>query len=82
MILKLEVPVIVQIGVVHLPMDTVLAMGPGSIIELDKNAEGELDLLVNNRKIGSGIALKVGESFGIQISNIGDVGERVAAMSR
>ena len=41
-ILKLTVPVIVQVGERFLPMDDVLALGPGAILELTKSAEDEL----------------------------------------
>jgi flagellar motor switch protein FliN/FliY len=79
-ILRLKVPVIVQIGRRRMKVDDVLALGPGAILELDKNADEELDLLVNNKVIGSGAAVKVGENFGIKISQIGSAAERVAAL--
>ena len=70
-ILGLKVPVIVQIGRRRLSMDDVLALGPGAILELDKKADGDLDLLVNNKIIGEGAAVKVGENFGVRISSMG-----------
>lgn len=79
-ILRLEVPIIVQIGDCNLPMEQVLALAPGAIIELPKNADEQLELLVNNKPIGAGIAVKVGENFGIRISQVGGVRERLEAM--
>lgn len=79
-ILKLKVPVIVRIGERRISMDDVLALGPGAILELPKSAEEELDLLVNNKMIGSGSAVKVGENFGLRISGIGTAAERIAAL--
>lgn len=79
-ILKLTVPVIVQVGERYLPMDDVLALGPGAILELTKPAESELELLVNNKIIGKGAAVKVGENFGIKITSIGTQTQRVQAM--
>ncbi len=79
-ILQLRVPVVVRIGHRELPMDKVLSLGPGAIIELDKSAEEDLDLMVNNKLIGHGRAVKVGENFGIRITNIGSAAERVEAM--
>ncbi len=69
-ILKLTVPVIVQVAERHLPLEDILALGPGAILELEKHAEARLELLVNNKIIGTGLAVKVGENFGIRISDI------------
>ena len=79
-ILALEVPIIVRLGQRHMRMGDVLALVPGSIVELPKTADEELDLMVNNKRIGSGTAVKVGENFGLKVSHIGDLRERVIAL--
>lgn len=71
-IMKLDVPVIVRLAARQIPLGDVLRLVPGAILELGKDAEGELDLMVNNRAIGSGSAVKVGENFGIRLSYVGD----------
>jgi flagellar motor switch protein FliN/FliY len=79
-VLRLEVPVIVRLGERCMGLSEVLGLAPGAIIELPKNVNAELDLLVNNKQVGTGVAVKVGENFGIRISYIGDVRERIEAM--
>jgi flagellar motor switch protein FliN len=79
-ILRLEVPVIVRLGQRTMTMNEVLSLVPGAIIEIPKSAEEELDLLVNNKQIGVGTAVKVVENFGIRISYIGDLKERIEAL--
>jgi flagellar motor switch protein FliN/FliY len=79
-ILKLEVPLIVRLGERQMTMAQVVSLVPGVIIELPKNADEELELLVNNKPLGTGLAVKVGENFGIRITHIGDVKARVEAM--
>lgn len=79
-ILKLEVPIIVRLGTQTLAVRDVIALCPGSIIELTKHADDELDLLVNNKQIGNGAAVKVGENFGLRVTYIGDVRSRIEAM--
>jgi flagellar motor switch protein FliN/FliY len=76
-ILKLDVPVIVRLAERQLPLGEVLRLVPGAIIELDKDAEGELDLMVNNRAVACGTAVKVGENFGIRLTYMGDPKKRV-----
>jgi len=80
-ILKLDVPVIVRLGERVASFDEVIAWVPGSIVELEKSADGELELLVNNVAIAKGTAVKVGENFGIRISFVGDLKAKIEAMS-
>ncbi len=79
-ILRLEVPIVVVIGETEMPTDAVLALTPGSIVELPKSAEEELELRVNNKPVGSGVAFKIGENFGIKLSFVGDVRTRIEAL--
>jgi len=79
-ILRLRVPVIVRIGHRPMQMDNVLSLGPGAIIELEKPVEQNLDLLINNKPIGQGTAVKVGENFGLRITAVGPATERIEAL--
>ena len=81
-ILTLEVPVIVRIAVRTMSLEEVLSMAPGAIIELPKGADEELEILVNNKPIGTGIAVKVGENYGVRVSYIGDISQRIKALAR
>ncbi|MEX2218673.1 MAG: FliM/FliN family flagellar motor C-terminal domain-containing protein, partial [Phycisphaerales bacterium] len=58
--LRLEVPVIVRLGERVMTVGEVIGLAPGAIIELPKTSEAELDLLVNNKQIGTGTAVKEG----------------------
>jgi flagellar motor switch protein FliN/FliY len=80
-ILHLEVPVIVKLAERRLTMSEVLRLGVGAIIEFSK-ANGEpLELLINNKAIGLGEAVKVGENFGLRITQIGDVKSVIRSMA-
>lgn len=79
-VLRLEVPLVVRLGERTMSVAEVTRLIPGAIIELPKSAEAELDLLCNDRQIGSGTAVKVGENFGIRLTFIGDLAQRLAAI--
>ena len=79
-ILCIEVPVIVLVARHKMPLRAVLDMRPGAIIELPKSADDDLEILVNDRTIGVGRAVKVGENFGIRVGSIGPVRDRIEAM--
>ena len=68
-LLALEVPVIVEIGRRRLPLAEVLGWEPGTMIELTKPADAELDLRVNALPVATGTAVKVGEKFGLRVQS-------------
>lgn len=80
-ILKLDVPIIVRIAERRMIVDDVVAFAPGTIVELPKSADEDLDVMVNNVPIGQGHAVKVGENFGVELTYVGDLRSRIAAMS-
>jgi flagellar motor switch protein FliN len=79
-ILRLEVPVIVKLAERKLSLSEVLRLGTGAIIEFFKSSEEPLELLINNKTIAVGEAVKVGENFGLRITQIGDVRQIIEAM--
>ncbi len=79
-ILQLEVPVIVQLADRYMAMADVLALNVGSVIEFDKKFDAELELIVSDRQIGLGHAVKVGENFGLRITRIGTIYNTIRAL--
>ncbi|MBX3355743.1 MAG: FliM/FliN family flagellar motor switch protein [Phycisphaeraceae bacterium] len=79
-ILKLEVPVIVQIGRRPMSVAEVMRLSHGSIVELPKRSDEDLEILVSNRVIGHGEVVKVGENFGIRVRRTAQIEERVEAL--
>lgn len=77
---KLEVPVLVVLGRRQMPVKDVVSLVTGAIVELPKNAEEDLELQVNNKVIGLGRAVKVGENFGIRLTFVGDLRGRLEAI--
>ncbi|GAB4515399.1 MAG: hypothetical protein Tsb0013_19960 [Phycisphaerales bacterium] len=79
-IMRLDLPIAVRLGEKIMRAGEVTALQPGTIIELPKSAEDPLELMVNNKAVGTGHAVKVGENFGIRLERIGDLRERIEAM--
>lgn len=78
--LRIRVPVIVRLADRLMALGEIMKVSPGSIIEFDKLGDSELDLMINNRVIGQGSAVKVGENFGLRIQSIGRVDDRIRSM--
>jgi flagellar motor switch protein FliN/FliY len=79
-ILRLEVPLIVKLADRKMNLSEVMRLGTGAIIEFFKSSEQPLELLVNNKVIAVGEAVKIGENFGLRIRQVGDVKQVVQAL--
>ena len=79
-ILHMEVPVIVKLGERKLMLSEVMRLGVGAIIEFSKRSDEPLELLINNKTIAVGETVKVGENFGLKISQIGDVKQVIRSL--
>ncbi len=80
--LLLDVPldVTVELGRTRMTIQDLLALSPGTVIELDKVAGEPLDIVVNDRLIARGEAVVVNDKFGIRITDIISKAERIARL--
>lgn len=80
--LLLDVPleVTVQLGRTRMTIQDLLALAPGSVVELDKIAGEPLDIVVNDRLIARGEAVVVNDKFGVRITDIVSRSERIARL--
>ena len=69
-LLRIKVPVVVTLAEKRQPLDQIMELGPGSIIQFDKSCEEMLELAVGGRPVATGEAVKVGDKFGLRINAI------------
>ncbi|MBC8356799.1 MAG: FliM/FliN family flagellar motor switch protein [Planctomycetes bacterium] len=69
-LLKVRVPVTVTLASSKYPVNQILELGPGSIIQFDKSCEDNLTLEVSGQAIAEGEAVKVGDKFGLWITSM------------
>ena len=79
-ILQMRVPVIVKISEKLVPLGDILKINLGSVIQFEKDPYHPIDLMVNNSTIGLGQPIKVGENFGIKISQIGKLEDTIRSL--
>lgn len=79
--LVLDVPVelAVEIGRTTMTIRETLALGPGSIVTLQKMTGEPVDLLVNGRRIATGEVVAIDEEFGLRITHVVSPGTRLDA---
>lgn len=69
-LLKIEVPVTVTMVSKKLSIQEVIELGPGAMITFDKSCDSPLELAVGDQQIALGSAVKVGENFGLEITEM------------
>lgn len=70
--LLMDVPltVSVELGRINMTLQQVLALGRGSIVELERVAGEPVDVLVNNKIIARGEVVVIDQYFGIKITEL------------
>jgi len=75
-LLNIEVPVTVTLAMKKQPIAQIVELAPGSIIQFEKSCEEMLELCVGDHCIAHGLAVKVGEKFGLRINQLTGPKER------
>ncbi len=70
----------VEVGRARILLKDLLQMGEGCVVELDKFSGDPLDLYVNSRLIARGEAVKVGDKFGIKLTEVVSQSDRIARL--
>lgn len=78
LIMDVPLQITVELGKTRKSIRDILALGPGSVVELDKLAGEPVDLLVNGKLLAKGEVVVIDENFGIRVTDIVSPIERVA----
>ncbi|HHW92047.1 MAG TPA: flagellar motor switch phosphatase FliY [Firmicutes bacterium] len=80
LLLDIPLEVSVELGRTKRLLKEIMELGVGSILELDKLAGEPVDILVNGKLIAQGEVVVIGENFGVRVTNIVGVQERVETL--
>ncbi len=80
LILDIGLDIRVELGRTAMRIKEVLELGPGAVIELDKLAGEPVDLLVNDKLFARGEVVVIDENFGVRVTDIINIRERIEAM--
>jgi flagellar motor switch protein FliN/FliY len=80
--LLMDVPLklTVELGRTSRTVKEILALAPGSVVELDKLSGEAVDILVNEKLIAKGEVVVIDENFGVRITEILDPEQRLTAV--
>ncbi|MBC7753143.1 MAG: flagellar motor switch protein FliN [Moraxellaceae bacterium] len=77
LILDIPLRVTVELGRTKMPVNELLNLTQGSVIELSKLAGEPMEVLVNDKLIARGEAVVVNEKFGVRLTDIISTTERI-----
>jgi flagellar motor switch protein FliN len=66
----LSLPVAVELGRTRMSVQEVLALGRGSVVQLERLAGEPIDVFVGDRRFAEGEVVVLGEHFGIRITRV------------
>ncbi len=81
--LLMDVPlqISVELGRTRRKVREIMALAPGSVVELDRLAGEPVDVLVNGKLLGKGEVVVINENFAIRITDIVSPAERVQELA-
>jgi flagellar motor switch protein FliN/FliY len=80
LLLEVELDLSVSFGETVLPLQDVLKLASGSIVELNRSAADPVDLLVNNSVIARGEVVVVDGNYGVRVTGIVSRKERIQSI--
>jgi len=80
LLLEVELDLSVSFGETVLPLQDVLKLASGSIVELNRSATDPVDLLVNNSVIARGEVVVVDGNYGVRVTEIVSRKERIRSI--
>lgn len=80
LILDIPLEVKVELGRTSRKIREVLEFGPGSVVELEKISGEPVDVLVNDKLFARGEVVVIDENFGVRITDILTIEERIEAL--
>src|SRR5438552_12718616 len=67
---EVVVELTVEVGRTKMSLGQAMALGPGSVVTLDRLADQPVDLLVNGKPIARGEVVVIDEEFGLRITDV------------
>jgi len=80
-LMHVPLEVSVELGRVKIPLHTVVRMGRGTVLKLQKEAEALVDILANGAVFARGEVVKADGKLGVRITDVVPAAERIRALS-
>lgn len=81
LLMDVNLPIAIELGRTKMSISDILALGPGSVVELNKLAGEPVDVLVNGKIVARGEVVVIDENFGVRIVQLMTPEQRLKLLS-
>ena len=79
-VLDMELPLVVRFGRTVMSLRALSALGPGSIVDMERSPDEPVQMLVGDQVIARGEVVVVGGNYGVRITDLVSPAERARAL--
>jgi flagellar motor switch protein FliN/FliY len=80
LLLDVELEVSLRFGSKELPLGEILDLGPGDVVQLDRNVVDPVDLIVGDKIVACGEVVLVNGNFGLQVTEVASPRKRLESI--
>ena len=78
--MDIDLPLVVRFGRTEMPLKTLTALGPGSVIDLGRSPDEPVDVLISNRVVARGEVVIVSGNYGVRVRDVVSPAERARSL--
>lgn len=80
-LLHIPLEVSVELGRIRLPLHSVVRIGRGTVLQMNKEADSQVEILANGSIFARGEVVKANGKLGVRITDIVTPAERIRSLS-
>jgi flagellar motor switch protein FliN len=80
LLLDVELEAALRFGCKELPLGEILDLGPGDVVQLDRNVADPVDLIVGDKIVARGEVVLVNGNFGLRVTEVASPRKRLESI--
>ena len=81
LILDIDMPLTVRFGEAIVSIEALSKLGPGSLVELSRQPDDPVDVLINGRLVARGEVVVVAGNYGVRVTQVVSADERMRTLN-
>jgi len=81
LILDIDMPLTVRFGEATVSIEALSKLGPGSLVELSRQPDDPVDVLINGRLVARGEVVVVAGNYGVRVTQVMSADERIRTLN-
>ena len=81
LLMDMSVPVQIRFGRTRIPLARLVGLTAGSLVELDRDADDQVEVIVNDRVVARGEIVELDGEYGVRIHSIEAAGDSAGTLS-